>query len=103
MNFLEALKTGRPFRRPTWDTWMSGTHRVWSSQALFSLALQTEDGQVLSFSREELVAEDWEVKEPGVLITRNEFLKAWGQTLVPWHSKTSESSFATALADRLGL
>jgi len=59
MNLLEALKSGRPFRRKGYGTW-------W---------LNDDSGKIFGMSKEDMLG-DYEVQEPGVTITRTQFFEA---------------------------
>lgn len=61
MNILEALNTGKRFRRPHWDIW-------------YSIDMEKE----LTLSVEDLLVEDWEVEEPINFIN---FSLAWNRTM----------------------
>lgn len=52
MNIIEAIKSGKPFKRHAWSYFRSYSN----SERIFSM--------------EDVLADDWEVEEPGVLLTR---------------------------------
>lgn len=56
MNIIEAIKSGKRFRRIAWQT------VDWVSQDYGHLPLR--------MSREDIVADDWEVEEVPVQLTR---------------------------------
>jgi len=60
MNIIDAIKSRKPITRPglSWFTPNRDTR----------------------FRLEDIIADDWEVKDEGVLITRYQFEKAWSQT-----------------------
>ena len=64
MNLIEAIKSGKRFKRPHWDIYYSN---------------QMEEE--LQLSIEELLAEDWEVEEKQVTITLSQFTRAWNRAL----------------------
>lgn len=65
MNIIEALSSGRPFRRPKW---VGG----------YLLLKEVEN---FAFSVEDLLATDWEVEEKQVTITISQFTRAWNRAL----------------------
>lgn len=79
MNLIEAIKSGKRFRRSSW------THPVW-------LESHTEDklNHSLDLQIESVIADDWEVEEVQVTITREQFDKAWSEALAA-HFKLDSS------------
>jgi hypothetical protein len=72
MNLIEAIKSGKLFRRksqPNQDFWF----RPMDSH---------------SFTQDEILAEDWEVEEIEVTINKKEFHRAWKEAL-----KKNETAF----------
>jgi hypothetical protein len=65
MNLIEAIKSGRRFRRSSW------TSRDY---------YPTDSGWV-NLPIEAVVADDWEVEEPTSTITLEQFDKAWSDAL----------------------
>lgn len=58
MNFLEALKSGKPFKRineKQWRNWTNGVHLM---------------------SKEMYLAEDWEIQELKITISKSQLLDA---------------------------
>lgn len=64
MNIIEAIKSEKPFRRQ---------NRTW--------------GMPTSFSIEDILAADWEIKEDSVSITRTQFYKAYAAVLTRANAK----------------
>jgi hypothetical protein len=60
MNIIDAIKSRKPITRPE-KPWFTPNRNH-------------------SFSLEDVIADDWEVEEEGVLITRYQFEKAYGST-----------------------
>ena len=54
MNIIEAVKSGKKFRRP-------------------GLPFK----EYKNFAREDILADDWEIEEKKVEVTRSDFTKAW--------------------------
>lgn len=79
MNLLDAIRSGRPFRR-------TKTHNVWlttvdscelrANEDVEALFFRTADGSCVSLMSHDLLADDWEIQEPTVTITRTQFLEA---------------------------
>jgi hypothetical protein len=84
MNLLEAIKSGKRFKRPHWDIYYSS---------------QMEEE--LQLSIEELLAEDWEVELKKVTITEEDFNKAVARTGNLYHQ--DQWYWADALKKELGL
>lgn len=65
MNFVDVVKSGRPFRRPFWQSW------------------STPGGGAQLFFGDDILADDWEVQEPEVTVTRTQFWEAANEVLPP--------------------
>ena len=66
MNIIEAIKSGKPFKRESWVKWTvdyCNSYIAWS-----------ENLCSVSFSTEDLIADDWEVKETYYPITECELM-----------------------------
>lgn len=63
MNLIDAIKSGRPYRRPGWSMWRLSLHKM---------------NRVENYGErlEDLLADDWEIEEPTVTITWSQFWKA---------------------------
>lgn len=90
MTIIEAIKSGRPFRRKGDGSWYCDHDR--SDCAMFRVP--------------DILADDWEIQEPAVTITRSQFNEAvrsipcheiHGRTGPEWIVNTAE------LARKLGL
>lgn len=90
MNLIDAVKSGRPFRRAC-------EHRStdWN--------IVTDRGYVgtVSLSPADILADDWEIQEPKVEITRKEFDQAWMEVLLKL--PMDEDQHYSMLTERLGL
>lgn len=74
MNIIEAIKSGKPFRRQGHAHWMqtSGDY----------VRVHEPDGpSMVEFDRRDLLADDWEISEPTVTITAKKFWDAWAKVL----------------------
>lgn len=58
MNIIEAIKSGRPFKRKNSKSWFF-------------------TNGIYSYSNDDIVADDWEVESPSVTIKRQQFYEAW--------------------------
>jgi hypothetical protein len=69
MNIIEAIKSGRPFRRNNEDgnLWLTPLDPVKDGCFQFLLA--------------DILADDWEVESASVTITREQFNAAWDKAL----------------------
>lgn len=70
MNLIDAIKRGKPFRRPGWtiEAYMADDGR---------LHRPDECKHSISIARYEYLADDWEIQEPTVTITRTQFMQAF--------------------------
>lgn len=67
MNIIAALKSGRPFR-----------HKDWCSEDYYLGPLNlTEKINLFQTTWQELISDDWEIKEPTVTITAIQFWDAF--------------------------
>jgi hypothetical protein len=85
MNLIEAIKSGKRFRRTSWDSiaeWIDPrTDR-------------------LNISLDAIIADDWDVEPQPVTITREQFDKAWFSAT---GKSPGSSGIYEALAKELGL
>jgi hypothetical protein len=100
MNIIEAIKSGKRFRRPAWKEWSTDTQcnagYVWSSgnqggsTTVSGMFLQSAD----------ITADDWEIEEKKVEITRSQFFSAVDKVLAKAFDGTPRSH---EIAKELGL
>lgn len=83
MTLIEAIKSGRPFRRKSWPKgWRCEYTTAFDSKSLPDFWILHDDGEFPSHlfagtgKRETLLADDWEIQEPTVTITRTQFWEA---------------------------
>lgn len=108
MNLIDAIKSGRPFRRPGW-AWVcrpEGTNKF--------VFVEDESHADLGHPMD-ILADDWEILEPTVTITASQLADALASTMKWWESEqmrtftkfdnyiTSPARFGEELACRLGL
>lgn len=75
MNIIEAIKSGRRFRRKEWPTDISDRTNWLISPKGF-------DGIARYYLTDlDIVADDWEVESAPVTITREQFDAAWNRAL----------------------
>lgn len=77
MNLIEAIKSGRPHKRPGISGW------IHSSEA---------------YNAKDIVADDWEIFEPSVKITRTQFWEA-ARACVLFEVKRREPHFRGSSSD----
>ncbi len=96
MNLKEAIESGRPFRRPYW-----GKDTYWAVD-VDGYFCQAAGGNLLGLgvsSADDVCAEDWEVKDPAVTITRAQF-----QAAVDWClPDIPENSFNQVIRNNMGV
>jgi len=66
MNIIEAAKTGLPMRRKGWNNWY-------------------KNAGCIAYKVEDIPADDWEVDEPKVTITRRKLNRAFNKTQSEGH------------------
>lgn len=73
MKLDKAIKTGKMFKRPAHARWSSNANNT-----LVDLCFLAEDGRKYSYDLtvEDLAAEDWEVEEQPITLTKTQFLNA---------------------------
>lgn len=76
MNLIDAIKSGRPFRRKGYMRWAA----KWDG--CYSEILRYEPSeQRVTFTVEDILADDWEIREPQVTITKSQFMVACSKVL----------------------
>lgn len=96
MNLIEAIKSGKRFRRSSW------THPVW-------LESHTEDklNHSLDLQIESVIADDWEVEEKTVTVTSSQFDAALDgvnkKVYTSSHSEVHICEYIACLKRELGL
>ena len=58
MNLLEAVKSGKSFKRPEWETWHKEIVNYNSG-----IALTDKENNAIFLNKQDVLAEDWIVKE----------------------------------------
>ncbi len=97
MNLIEAIKSGRPFRR--------GPDHGWVTMHKNGKLFWEDDGGGRPPLREEWESETWEIQEPAVTITWTQFWRAVDSARMyigRLHGK-DDAEFQGELARRLGL
>lgn len=97
MNLIEAAKSGRPFRRPGWHWIVKSTNRN---------AFEFEDNfQIADISSpDDIFADDWEIKEPAVTITRSQLWFAYDMAYSDSNlNERLTRQFVVRMARHLGL
>lgn len=70
MNIIEAIKSGKRFRRKTYDIWWDAVIKSYASQtATFNLMPA------------DLIAEDWEIEEEKIEVTKTQLYEAYMNSL----------------------
>ena len=97
MNLIEAIKSGRPFRR------QNGLGHV-KRWCVARDCVQTVDEDSVFLDREDLTADDWEVQEPEVTITATAYEAAVDKTCAEVsEDEWGDGRFCAALKKNLGL
>ncbi len=112
MNLIDAVKSGRPFKRQKWGAAMWLSMRSFEEDGVIHTvptAFPNPRGNEYIFSAEDILADDWEIQETEVRITRSQFWEAAHLFVAQDSSVTSEiradrlNSLMRELAKRLGL
>jgi hypothetical protein len=82
VNLIEAIKSGRRFKRKSEIAWMS-------------------DDQLYNYVKADIIAEDWEIESQPVTITREQFDKAVHDSLR--FRCCDDDSLFDLIAEKLGL
>jgi hypothetical protein len=74
VNLIEAIKSGKRYRRQAWEN----GNGQWRGPANFSQGWHEPVCETLC----DFVADDWEIQETSVTITRTQFLEAFREALI---------------------
>lgn len=94
MNIIEAIKSGKRFKRPDWPEWCSEAD------------IRDPEGGYLDITHDALLADDWEVEEPLVSITREQLYKAYAESLQEIYDMTDikpQTGVIRLMYQKLGL
>jgi hypothetical protein len=111
LNLIEALRTGRPLRRPIYkhvgsggDGWLGND---WLKDLLTCSQYgrcNLEHGQLrTTITEEDLLAGDWEVQPKSVTITVKDLADAWKRAETRWIKQYSNGPGPSDIARELGL
>lgn len=82
MNIIEAIKSGKRFKRQHWEVFLY-------SQGDYN------------FPSSDILADDWEVEDQAVMVTREQLEAAWRE-VIGWNEPNGASTFE-AISKELGL
>jgi len=102
VNLIEAIKSGRRFKRRCWpeSDWLAPISEPENSGMSVSRVLRNEIFKSTIIVAE-LLADDWEVESQAVTITREQFEAAWREA-IGWNEPFGALAF-DAVAKELGL
>lgn len=66
MNIIQAVKSGKKIKRSGWNEWYSVT----TATRFF----RNKNGEEIL---EDILADDWEVHEPTIVVTKSKVMAAW--------------------------
>ena len=95
MNIIEAVKSGKIFRRKSWT---HGESVIEMSDGLYFTPSYNAQRYIPCLS--DIIADDWETEEKKVEITRSQIKKAWRKT---FNIESAESHSFKTLIKELGL
>lgn len=78
MNIIEALKTNLRLKRPSYDRFLEND---------YVLRMLTGTAPISALPSSDVLANDWEVEEEKITLTKGEFLKTVSITMVEISSK----------------
>ncbi len=78
MNIIEAIKSGKPFKRKEWSTYYKS-----SGYKIQSIGNQTD----MLVIEKDMIADDWEIQEKTITITESQFDELWNKYLDKSFSK----------------
>lgn len=79
MNIIDAIKSGKPFRRPHWYSSIPENEFWIKPDESNIISLEGPNGSPIY--AEDILANDWEVKKPVYGVTKEDFLAAVDATL----------------------
>lgn len=91
MNLIDAIKSGKPYRRQGESDW------VLKWDGCFSEWLRYENCRA-TFTAGDILADNWEIQEPTVTITRAQLEKA----ITQWIHEVDGLNISDGIASRLG-
>lgn len=100
MNIIDAIKSGKPFRRKGRDAWLIEADLDAERRWLTSLGGGSIERFLVRVSLDDLKADDWEIQEPAVTITRTQF---WEAADLVIEREDDSAGIMSELAVRLGL
>jgi hypothetical protein len=74
MNVIEAIKSGKRFRRASWNP------KDWAQPHEAQEVLKNTMFQAL-------IAEDWEVEQQVISVTKTQVCAAWSKSLAKWSAR----------------
>lgn len=106
MNLIDAIKSGKRFRRTQFKEWMSGPNgRLGFSHGLMLGKKETVENEFYYLAEQDILADDWEIEEKKVEITRarlGDAIKAlYGRT--SWYSPGYFEQVYSIMTEELGL
>jgi hypothetical protein len=100
VNLIDAVKSGRPYRRKSWHK-LAGEN-WWRPAVDFKTMWKTPCTETV----EDLTADDWEIQEPEVRITRGQFNRLSREVVDQYDGEQARvfaSSALNVMARHLGL
>lgn len=113
MNLIDAIKSGRPFRRKgVHSVYMKGvdSDELRQNESCEALFLRSVPDERISLMEVDILADDWEVQEATVTISASQFWEVWAEAMKYAEAANnvmqrgaSPQEFAKELAQKLGL
>jgi hypothetical protein len=82
MNIVDAFKSGKSIKRPDWDHFVT---------------IEDIDGLIF----EAMIADDWEIEEKVIPLTKTKVIEAWSKALKKWGAKMEYSNGSITTIEEL--
>jgi hypothetical protein len=81
LNLITAIKSGRPIRRKDRTVWNNSTTSYFIDPTQNQWIDPKFYLETIGVCRDDLLSDQWEIREPTVTITRTQFDAAWAEML----------------------
>lgn len=104
MNLIEAVKSGKRFRRNGWEAWhLDGNVYYSTVHGLFGGTKAFTDGKWFSLMKADILADDWEIEEKRVEVTRSQVIEVLRSVFDDSAQGVREEVLIDMVCIRLGL
>lgn len=104
MTIVEALKSGKRFKRPSWKEWeLDGNLFIGGDYGLAMGPKKIYQSRSFALSKEDLIADDYFIDERKIELTRDVLKAACARAQIAWTKSSCSPSYEEILATELGL